>query len=339
MANKQDVFEKIGILLQELNDQYTSLSTSGTVDKEVELALFEASSNYLSAHIAVFNKTVQAEKPAAKLESLYNIEEVFPEEIKTSNFAESEKPKVQFAEYFTPPSQHIDNKATVTTQPEISEHQVEETQVLDNTTVEEKPEAQIEKPEVQIEKPEVQIEKPEAQVEKPEAQNEKREAQIEKPEAQNEKPEAQVEKPEAQNEKPVAQNETIEAEKQEVIQEEKVVIIEEKVAEPSRPLSLNEILSQQRKANAVNQTQQQPEAAEKIADIKTAVSLNDKLIFIKDLFNGYSLGYSEAIEILNRYSDFAEADAFLQTNYALKNNWADKPATVEKFYAILRKRF
>jgi len=142
-----------------------------------------------------------------------------------------------------------------------------------------------------------------------------------------------------QIEKPEVQNETIEAEKQEVIQEEKVVIIEEKVAEPSRPLSLNEILSQQRKANAVNQTQQQPEAAEKIADIKTAVSLNDKLIFIKDLFNGYSLGYSEAIEILNRYSDFAEADAFLQTNYALKNNWADKPATVEKFYAILRKRF
>ena len=79
--------------------------------------------------------------------------------------------------------------------------------------------------------------------------------------------------------------------------------------------------------------------ADKGMDLKSSISLNDKLLFIRDLFNGYSLAYSEAIELLNRYVTFAEADAFLQTNYALKNNWAEKPQTVEKLYAILRKKF
>jgi len=67
--------------------------------------------------------------------------------------------------------------------------------------------------------------------------------------------------------------------------------------------------------------------------------LNDKLLYVKDLFNGYNLAYSEAIEILNRFSTFDEAARFLKTNYVTKNNWESKPATVEKFYALLKRRY
>lgn len=132
---------------------------------------------------------------------------------------------------------------------------------------------------------------------------------------------------------------------QEVVIEEKVVEIpamsEEPIVDsPARPLTLNERIQQQKKAVA-NNTQQYQTAvsADRSLDLRSAVSLNDKLLFIKDLFNGYSLAYSEALEILNKYDSLAEADAFLQTNYALKNNWSDKPLTVEKFYALLRKKF
>ncbi len=37
-----------------------------------------------------------------------------------------------------------------------------------------------------------------------------------------------------------------------------------------------------------------------VADLKQAITLNDKLLYIKDLFNGYNLAYNEAIDILNR---------------------------------------
>ena len=76
-----------------------------------------------------------------------------------------------------------------------------------------------------------------------------------------------------------------------------------------------------------------------ISDIKLAITLNDKLLYVKDLFNGYNLAYSEAVEILNRFNTFEEASRFLKTNYVTKNNWDSKPATVEKFYALLKRRY
>jgi len=114
---------------------------------------------------------------------------------------------------------------------------------------------------------------------------------------------------------------------------DKPTVEEEK---PARPLTLNEKLKQQQKAASASPVAMPSETT---LDLKTAINLNDKLLFTKELFNGYSLAYTEAIELLNHYRTFAEADAFLQTNYALKNNWAEKPHTVEKLYAILRKRF
>lgn len=124
-----------------------------------------------------------------------------------------------------------------------------------------------------------------------------------------------------------------------VIVEEKSVRFEEPV-KPSRPLTLNEMIQQQ-KQTGTNFTQQfqTSTSGERVLDLKSAISLNDKLLFIKDLFNGYSLAYSEAVELLNRFDNFAEADAFLQSNYALKNGWSEKPQTVDKLYVILRKKF
>lgn len=112
-------------------------------------------------------------------------------------------------------------------------------------------------------------------------------------------------------------------------------------ASPStqRPLSVNELFGAQIQqpttaAGVPNRNEQT-----RISDLKAAISLNDKLLFIKDLFNGYSLAYSEAIEILNRYDNIMEADEFLKSNYSVKNNWAAKPDTVDKFYSILHRRY
>lgn len=124
----------------------------------------------------------------------------------------------------------------------------------------------------------------------------------------------------------------------EVLEIEKSNVEEDNSA--ARPLTINELIQQQKNAG-MNITQQFHTSTnqEKIVDLKASISLNDKLLFIKDLFNGYSLAYSEAIELLKRFDNYAEADAFLQANYALKNGWAEKPQTVEKFYSLLRRKF
>jgi hypothetical protein len=76
-----------------------------------------------------------------------------------------------------------------------------------------------------------------------------------------------------------------------------------------------------------------------ISDLKQGITLNDKLLFIKELFNGYSLAYSEAIEILNRFGSFNEAELFLKKNYVVKNTWDKKPETAGKFYDLLKRRY
>jgi len=96
--------------------------------------------------------------------------------------------------------------------------------------------------------------------------------------------------------------------------------------------SLNDLLA---KTNAKNS---EPVKAP-IADLKQAINLNEKLLFIKDLFNGYNLAYSEVIDIINKMSSFEAADSYLQHNYAAKNNWANKQATVDQFYELLNRRF
>ncbi|MBK0380585.1 hypothetical protein [Mucilaginibacter segetis] len=102
------------------------------------------------------------------------------------------------------------------------------------------------------------------------------------------------------------------------------------------PLTLNQKISAQLSEQKVTKPEQ---SAPPIANIKEAINLNDKMLFVKDLFNGYSLAYSEAIEIVNRFGSFEEADRFLKTNYVEKNNWESKKATADKFYALLKRRY
>ena len=104
--------------------------------------------------------------------------------------------------------------------------------------------------------------------------------------------------------------------------------------QPAKKPTINELLAS---GNAGNANTSNRKAA--ISDLKQAINLNDKLLFIKDLFNGYNLAYAEAIEIINKLPDFAAADSFLQKNYALKNEWASKQSTTDRFYELLNQRF
>ena len=102
-----------------------------------------------------------------------------------------------------------------------------------------------------------------------------------------------------------------------------------------QPLTMNEILASQTSKNTVSSQFNQRQ----VKDLKSLITLNDKLLFVRDLFNGYSLAFSEAIEILNRFDSFESADNFLKQNYSSKNNWAEKQNVADRFYEILRKRF
>jgi len=123
-----------------------------------------------------------------------------------------------------------------------------------------------------------------------------------------------------------------------VVEEKPAFIPQAVPVKPTPPVedvkapTLNDLLAK------TNQQPQEPVKAP-VGDLKQAINLNEKLLFIKDLFGGYNLAYSEAIDIVNKMPNFESADSFLQNNYAGKNNWASKQATVDQFYELLNRRF
>jgi hypothetical protein len=154
-----------------------------------------------------------------------------------------------------------------------------------------------------------------------------------------------------ENDSEIEINESLESEKIEEAQPEanlnpvSGVFEEDSIQEPAninkesdveeQPLTINEILASQ----ASQRTVSSQFAKQQVKDLKSLINLNDKLVFVRDLFNGYSLAYSEAIEILNRFESFESADNFLKQNYSSKNNWAEKQNVADKFYKILNQRF
>lgn len=335
---KESIFSKIGELLVEINDEYTALSEKSTEASEEVLLLLEARTKFLTTYIAVLRKLstptgaerqsqIQANvqedifTPPVILEGEVDKQPVYNEIQEVS----SEEKKTRELE---------DRSVAVKDQEQIAKVEAEEREPTEVTDAEETGKAELPQEErivSSIQAGPLEEEQPEKVVEsKEEPKNKSREADNEQRETPNDAVTAPV------------VNEVVEEPKEIVLEQTASLQEEEK---PARPLTLNEMLQQQRKTGASSASTVVSSAAaagtdkDKIIDLKSSINLNDKLLFIKDLFNGYSLAYSEAIELLNRYTTFAEADAFLQTNYALKNNWADKPQTVEKLYAILRKKF
>ncbi|RZM29737.1 MAG: hypothetical protein EOO88_03810, partial [Pedobacter sp.] len=66
MMNQEDLFKKIGSILQELQDQYDFLAENPQQLNELELELFQANASFLSDHIQIIKK-VNNNRPVKEL--------------------------------------------------------------------------------------------------------------------------------------------------------------------------------------------------------------------------------------------------------------------------------
>ena len=74
------------------------------------------------------------------------------------------------------------------------------------------------------------------------------------------------------------------------------------------------------------------------ADIKSLIYINDKFLFINELFDGDYKEYSHAIEIFNNFEEKGEAFEFLES--LLKDNlWNSASPAFQKLKEIVEKRF
>lgn len=94
---------------------------------------------------------------------------------------------------------------------------------------------------------------------------------------------------------------------------------------------LNEALSQfQNVTDLSKKMQNQP-----LKDIFSAINLNDKFLFIKELFNNDTALYQSTVEKVNNAGNFNDAVRYLDGNFS----WDFNEQMVQKFLELVRRRF
>ncbi len=76
----------------------------------------------------------------------------------------------------------------------------------------------------------------------------------------------------------------------------------------------------------------------KVADLRTTIGINDKFLFINELFEGNMRIYDEAIQKLNASTTMAQADMLL-LDLKIVYNWDSESPTVKKFVELVRRKF
>lgn len=99
--------------------------------------------------------------------------------------------------------------------------------------------------------------------------------------------------------------------------------------------SLNERLTSQEQSEALADRMQRTP----INDLKSAISINDRIAFIKELFDGNTREYKKAIDHINKFKNFAEVKFYINTKLRNKYNWEKDNPTVENFMELVYRKF
>ena len=81
-----------------------------------------------------------------------------------------------------------------------------------------------------------------------------------------------------------------------------------------------------------------PQKKDRASDLKSLISINEKFLFINELFDGNLRDYNENMEILNKYTDLKTASEFLDL-LRKKNLWDSASGAFRKLKELLEKRF
>jgi len=72
-----------------------------------------------------------------------------------------------------------------------------------------------------------------------------------------------------------------------------------------------------------------------ITDLSRAIGLNDKFLFIRELFEGDKERYHEAIQIINEMPNYQEAEEYIRQQFG----WDEEKPEVVRFMELVRRKF
>ena len=76
-----------------------------------------------------------------------------------------------------------------------------------------------------------------------------------------------------------------------------------------------------------------------IRDLKKAIGVNDRYLFINELFRGDEVMYERSLKTINSFRMFPEAEYWIERELKVKLGWEEHKATTKHFYHLVRRRF
>ncbi|HEY6063720.1 MAG TPA: hypothetical protein VIV35_08935 [Chitinophagaceae bacterium] len=76
-----------------------------------------------------------------------------------------------------------------------------------------------------------------------------------------------------------------------------------------------------------------------VKDLRKAVGINDRFLFINDLFRGDENMYERSIKTINSFSIYAEAEYWISRELKTKLGWSNDHPSVQHFDQLVKRRF
>ena len=76
-----------------------------------------------------------------------------------------------------------------------------------------------------------------------------------------------------------------------------------------------------------------------IRDLRKAIGVNDRFVFISELFRGDEAMYERSIKTINSFNIYAEAEYWINRELKTKIGWDDSRDIVKHFYKLVKRRF
>lgn len=76
-----------------------------------------------------------------------------------------------------------------------------------------------------------------------------------------------------------------------------------------------------------------------IKDLKKAIGVNDRFLFINELFRGDEAMYERSIKTIQNFSNYAEAEFWIRRELKVKIGWEDNDPVVREFDLLVKRKF
>ncbi len=97
--------------------------------------------------------------------------------------------------------------------------------------------------------------------------------------------------------------------------------------------SINDKLKQS-KTELVERLKETP-----VKDLRKAIGINDRFLFINELFRGDEAMYERCIKTINSFSIYPEAEYWITRELKVKLGWSDENPAVQHFDQLVKRRF